>query len=447
MQIFILFSFSVLLLQGIVFQSGILPSLVADALAGAALLVMGGTLLRYRRVDFPAKYILWGLVFSMLVVIGWIVNSESAGAAATGLRFYFTGFIFFLLPLVYRFSQRELSHQLMFLLLVGMLQAPVTLLQRFVWYRNSGTGDVIVGTLGAHSSGALSTFLSIELAILVTFFVKRRIKLPMFLVGVALLFVPTTLNETKVMLIYMPIIFLGPYVFSGAFAHNKGRLAVAAAGFGIAVAVFSVIYQYTMVDLYGRSGMDLSRFTTVDGVTKFVSSYLAPQTTADEDDELGDGPKMVGRIDQIVIPLQRLARDPVTLLVGYGVGNVSKSPLDGFSGAWLDEAARYTKGSSYLSKIIWEMGLLGVFLLASLLVFVYRDASYVARWQEGIFADFALAWKTVMIVLVLGIFYKSILTHTAVAPVLWFYLGLIVSLRARLESRRCYAESGFALQN
>jgi len=433
MQLFTLFAFSVLLLQGIVVRGGVIPGLIADALAGAAVLMISGALLKYRRVDLTTKYALYFTIFSALIVTGWFVNNESPGAAVAGIRYYLSGFVFCLLPLVYRFTDKQLFVQLILLLGIGMVQTPMTVLQRFVIYRNVGTGDVIGGTLGANSSGVLSMFLAIEMAVLVGFYVKGKIPLAAFLACLLMIFIPTTLNETKVTFVLIPVIFLAPYFFAGVFRKNKLRLVIAGLGVSLVLVASGSVYQYLMVDLYGRNNMTLSRFSSWEGISDFLQSYMAPQMVAKESGDSVSEPHMVGRVDKIVIPLQILSKDPVTLLVGYGVGNTAKTPIDILKGEYVEETDRYI-GGPYLAKVIWETGLLGASLFMLFLLFVFRDARYIAHRHSGLAGTFAFSWQTGMIIVILAVLYGPILAHDAVAPVAWFYIGFILSLRARIHS-------------
>ena len=142
---------------------------------------------------------------------------------------------------------------------------------------------------------------------------------------------------------------------------------------------------------------------------------------------------MVGRVDKIVIPLQILAKDPVTLLVGYGVGNTAKTPIDILEGEYVEETDRYM-GGPYLTKVIWETGLLGASLFMLFLLFVFRDTKYIAHRYSGLAGTFAFSWQTGMIIVILAVLYGPIFAHDAVAPVAWFYIGFILSLRARIHS-------------
>lgn len=428
MQAFILIVFTVFFVVNAVVP-GSMTRILPDLFAAVAILIILAGIFKQRSVVFPPKYVLFFVCFGLFIIIGWIINQESSGAMVIGIRYYFKGFLFFLLPFAYRYSDEQTTQQLKLLLALGLLQLPVALLQRFVLYFGL-SGDLITGTLGPTTSGLLSTVLTFQLAILTAFFAKGWIRpIPYFVILLAL-FLPTTLNETKAMLAYLPVALILPFVFSGYLVEHKMKLLGALAGLGVIFGIFAFFYQYTTVE----TSIKVKTEREDSGIVGFLDpqkiyAYLAPQQN-----ELS-GKKYIGRVDKIIEPLERLSEDPVKLLVGYGLGNAIKTPIEMLAGDYADETDDYL-GAGVYPRILWETGLLGLAFTFILLWMIYRDADHLSR-EDGFIGIFATGGKVTVILVLMAMFYTDIITREVSFFMVAYYFGYFASERARrdLEQR------------
>ena len=121
--------------------------------------------------------------------------------------------------------------------------------------------------------------------------------------------------------------------------------------------------------------------------------------------------RALGRVDSIVIAVEVLSRDPMAMIFGLGAGNVSKSPIKGFSGEYAHYYGPYGVGMTQLTSFMWEIGLFGVAIYLLLYLFVFRDAYFLARNAEGAAGVLGHAWATVMIIMTFALAYKDIFLH------------------------------------
>ena len=359
------------------------------------------------------KYGFLSLMFVLVIFAGIVINTVPSGAIFSGIRTFFKYIPFFLLPAVYDFSDKEVNNQFRFLFAASVLQLPVALWQRFVQFKGVLTGDVVTGTIA--ESGVLSVYLISALAMLVAFYLKKRIKGYVFAMGILLLFIPTTINESKATLFLLPLALLAPAFYMPGAKSKFIRLGSIFAVVVLLIAIFIPIYDHFVKPRWGYGIVEF--FTMEDRAAR----YLAPRTSQYK-------PESVGRVDAIIVPFEKLSADPVQLLVGLGIGNVSISALKGFSGEYVEYDKFVKSGTSYL---LWETGVLGTLSFLLFFYFVFSDARWLRTRQE-IFGAVALGWLGVLMVLGLSLFYINIFRVNPIIYPFFYISGYIAAKRWRL---------------
>jgi hypothetical protein len=263
------------------------------------------------------------------------------------------------------------------------------------------------------------------ITMVLAFYLKGRIKLKQLIILFVLLFIPTTINETKGTLILLPIALAIPLLLSSK-QERKGRpifpiILMASMMFGGFVAVYDTIWGERS-ERYGGSVLDFF-------VSDRIIRYLAPRTSQMVVKEEG-GP--VGRIDKIAAPIILLSKDPVHLLVGVGVGNVTPSPLKSLAAAEYIEYFHQNLTGTSISFLIWEVGLIGLFLSLIFIYFVHKDARYLSK-RTDIDGVIGLGWASITILAGLSLFYKDIIPSNGIMYPFWFFSGYIVSRREGLR--------------
>ena len=382
-----------------------------ELISGAALIMILLSAAANRSIALKPKFLTFFFVFGIHILVGIIVNMVSPGAIFAGLRTYLKYLPFFLLPAVYDYSDEEIKKQLKFLLFLAVLQFPVVLYQKFVQFSGRGTGDVITGTVG--ESGVLSIVLICTIAVLLSFYLRKQVTTKVFLVLLFLLFIPTTLNETKVTVVLLPIALIVPLLF---LRKKEGRFKQV-----VQIIVISSLLFAIFIPVYDT----LKGPRAAYGIVEFFSSekYLMRYIDAG-----GDKP---ARVDSLLMPFRVLSDDAIKFIMGLGIGNVSISSLKGFEGEYSYYYTAHGGGQTTVSYLMWELGIVGVLLSLLLFCLIFRDASYL-RARGDIVGIIATGWIGVLAVLTITLFYKNIIVFSILSYLFWYLSGYLAAKRYRL---------------
>jgi hypothetical protein len=382
--------------------------------------LFAGTRDRFRYV--AAKY--W-LIFGALMVItlcGVINNNPGAGPLISGMRFYWRGAPFFFLAAVVPWTEVQLKRQLMLLLGISFLQLPVTVLQRWIIISAERfSGDDVRGTI--MDSGILSMFLVCGALIWTGFMLKRRIGVYRYVIVFLILLFPTTINETKVTVLFVPFGLFVTFIL-GAEPGKRLRYA------GLVLAVLT-IFGAIFIPVYNK--MQEGMATKVDIVDFFTNEktlnrYLVTQ----KNDKAGIGGRGVAhRGESISIPLRYLSKDPVQLAFGLGLGNVSPSQSGkNFEGEY------YPLFQSLLTIsftfFLFEFGLFGVILIAVLNWMIFSDSLWVGRRDDSMIGAVAVGWTGVVALFMVAVFYNNFHFFTSVTFLYWYLSGMVCARRVAL---------------
>jgi hypothetical protein len=391
--------------------------LLPEILSAATMIIFTARFMIVGGKFFPHKYILFIILYLLNIAIGVIVNLESAGPLIAGLRGYLKFFPFFILPFVYQFSHEQISRQLKFLLALLIIQAPLALYQRLFLSRDLLTGDLVKGTLT--SSGYLTVVLTCGVAILMSFYAARRISLVKFMILFLLLFIPMTINETKVTLILLPMALAAPMLLSSSSVSIKQYVPMTIIGLATGFA-FIFVYDYFIQDRWGYGLLD---FFTMEGRTE---NYLYKGAEASED------PGRVGRVDMVSLAFQTISKNILNLLFGFGIGNVSVSSIRGFSGEYAEKFRAFNVDGTALSIILWEIGLAGIILYFVFIYMIFKDSRRLTQCNDGFIKTLANGWSVVTVIVAISMAYKDII-HPNIAFLFWYFSGYVVSEYSRYK--------------
>jgi hypothetical protein len=402
---------------------GVLPhpaKYAAELMSGLVLLVVfiGGTRNRFQFVR-PAYWFAFGAVGATMLC-GALANSLEPGPLFAGLRSYLRAVPLFFLPAVYAFSARQIRTQLLVLLMVCLVQLPIAIDQRLTTAQQGGaSGDATAGTL--LNSGFLSVFLISALCVLTAGFIRRQIKLIVFLPLFMLLLLPTTLNETKATVLMLPIALLTTFIAGSQKGTRLKNAVVATSLLVVAAAIFVPVYDYYA-----------SRQKYGTPIVEFFSDKKHFEHYVSKDAEIGTrSGRVVGRTDAILTPLSEMSRDPTHLAFGLGIGNASDSALGrNFIGKHFQKFAPFLKSAA--AVFILEIGLLGLGFVLIIDYLIYRDSRAVAEADAGVVGTLAVGWAGVTAVMVMATFYAPITTSEALSYLFWFYSGIVAAERVRL---------------
>jgi hypothetical protein len=150
-----------------------------------------------------------------------------------------------------------------------------------------------------------------------------------------------------------------------------------------------------------------------------------------------EGAHYIGRFDSIDIAVDHISRDPLTLAIGMGAGNVSMSPLRAFDGKYALYFERFGVGMTQVTTFLWEIGVAGLIAYLLLYWFVYRDARFLARAEVGDDDSAGLVgqmWVTVTLIMTFALVYKAVFSMNEIGYFFWYFSGIVAS-EAMLQRR------------
>jgi hypothetical protein len=397
---------------------GYIPELLG--MLAALYFIFMGVQTRFKNIRAAYWLIFAAIVLSMLC--GIIANHVGPGPTFAGIRNYLRAVPWFLVPAVFAYSDKQIKQQLLLLLAVGFLQIPFAIEQRIKTGVNlmgfvAVTGDWTVGTLVL--SPTLTIFLIGSICIAAGYFVRKQIKPIVFLVLFFALLTPTMINETKVTLVILPLGLLITF-WCAADARVRGRQIFMAILFlGGFLAVFVPTYNAFMEGReYGVTIGDF--FFKKENTERYLSTGKGIGVQGE-----------VGRADSVVIPLKELAKDPVTLAFGYGIGNATESALGHqFTGRYYETFKPFL--ITGFARMVLEMGLIGLALIIGLHMLIFKDCVAVARYGTGLRRGLAAGWAGVTMIMLVTIPYIDTIIMTSLCYLFWYFSGLIAAERVRL---------------
>ncbi|KAF0191339.1 MAG: hypothetical protein FD165_1935 [Gammaproteobacteria bacterium] len=409
-------------------------NLVPEILSGIVLVVILARIATYRSLCLSPKYLVLGVLAVLHAVSGMILNTVDPGTIVTGLRPYLKWIPLFLLPAVYRFSEQEISGQIKLILILGLMQSPLAFFQRFVQYRDAATGDFVTGTLGESASGVLSIFLLSVIAVVIAFYVRGRLRFPQMLLLTLALFLPTTINETKVTLLLLPLAIVVPYIVASNRLSMAQLVVIPVLG-ALLTTGFVVIYDYAG-SMWGARG--ISEF-----VDKEADSYLYSESDATrenllEKNRIGSGLQLPeelitpdeggGRVEKLLLPLKNLSDNPLRLWVGLGVGNASPSIINVFSGTYSGRIGKISS-ETLSSFLLWEVGVGGIIILFTFLIILMYDTYKIGK-EKNTLGVLAAGWFGVLVIVLLTVPYLN-LFYANVLVFLFAYISGYISAERR----------------
>jgi hypothetical protein len=384
----------------------------------AAYIVVAGA--RHRFQFVRASYWLAFGAIAVTMTCGIVANGVGTGPLVAGMRTYLRAIPLFFLPAIYDFKDWQIRNQLRFLLGLSLLQIPIAAYQRWIVLREHRfSGDEVVGTL--QISSILSVFLISAVAVLTGMFLRGQLRKPTFFVLFFLLLGPTMINETKGTLLLLPLGLFAALLVGSPPGKRLRIVLLAIALLATFGAIFVPVYDYVRRYHPGQTSI-IDFFSDKEAVEGYLSKGADVGLT--EEDK-------VGRVDALIVPIKQLSRDPVHLVFGLGIGNVSDSALgDQFVGAHFYRLGRFSFLST--SAFMLEIGLLGTALVFLIYWLIFRDALAVAHMNDGVRGAIAIGWCGVTLVVTVACFYKRLHAFESLSYLFWYFSGLIAASRMRL---------------
>jgi hypothetical protein len=383
-----------------------------------------------------ARYwLVFGLIL-LIIICGILANGEGSGPIIAGARYYLRAIPLFILPAVYQFTDKQLRQQMQVILAICLVQVPIACYQRWIIYsQDRWSGDGVYGTM--MESGILSLVLICTVFVLTGMFVRKRLPLVPFVILFFTLLLPTTINETKVTVFVLPLGLLTTIV---AASPPGKKMQIFLGGISLLVvfgAILIPVYDAMSVNSPYKQGRTLQDFFTDE---KFMAAYMATQKKGAA---LGMS-RNVRRGDALAVPVEYLARDPIQLTFGLGMGNATHSNIgESFTGAYNGLFDKFLITSATI--FILEVGLFGTALIFGLYWLIYVDTLAVAKIDTGLTGALAAGWIGVVGIMPLATFYVPIHTYASMSYLFWYFTGIVAARRTQLVLATQRSPSGAEL--
>ena len=431
MNLFVIFMLcAVTVSEYLVDSVRVLPSplrLLPEMCSAIALLVVIARVLIGTRIRLDWRYGLFLGLLVFIMVFGFFAQSEDAGPIVGGIRIYLKALPFLLLPAVYSFTEREVKTQAIWLFILMAVQTPLAFYQKYFQFRDHwNTGDYITGTV--ITSGVMSVLMLFCIAALVVMYLRDKIRLVPFVIGVGFFLAPTTINETKITIILLPLVMLVPALFMPRGKQALRKLVPVLVTGGAAAMSFLAVYAY-----FAQFERGTRRIEDFFQDEKAVKSYL--YTNADKQ-RFAD----LGRGDTLVYAWRRLEQDPLVFGFGVGAGNASQTSMRQFQGKYSKYYRAYGVGYTQIGYWLWELGFAGLLAYVALFFAAFRDARFLAR-SDSPFSAIGQTWATILVLFVIALGYTAVFAIDVLLYPFWFYTGLCASKAWELRAARTTPQS------
>ncbi|MCD6578374.1 hypothetical protein J7L48_02765, partial [bacterium] len=369
-----------------------------------------------KKLALDIKYIILIMLFILILLASSLLNFSNPGVVIIGIRIYLKSMPFFLLPAVLDVNDKVLKTQLKFIFALMLLQCPVALYQRFIQYGLTANGDFIRGTLDTAS--VLSISLISTIAILNGLYQKKIIKFKQFLILSLILFLPATINETKITLFYLPVAIAVPFILIKEFNFiKKFKKIFTLVLIGIILlGVFIPIYDHFMKPHWGFGIIDFFK-------TGKAIEYLYSGTESADENTWKRG-------DQVTAAYRSVSKDIGTFLFGYGPGNVVSSYFKNFQNKNIDSNVQ--SGALALTNFLWETGFLGLIVYILFILLILKDSHFLSK-NDSLMGAFSLGWCGVTLMIFIQFFHSNILIMNIINYLFWYFSGVVASQAYRMR--------------
>lgn len=373
-----------------------------------------------KKMVFPIKYLIVIVVLILVIIIGLLLNGTTPLRIVVGMRYYFKQLPLFFLPMVYLFTEKEVINQTKLLFLFLCLQTPVALYQRLISYSGVNTGDVITGTTG--SSTTLTIVILFGLTFLFSLYLNKRVSLLKFILFSLLVFIPATINETKITLVLLPFLLISASYFNSwnRLSDKIKKLAAAVMIAIVALSIFVPIYDHFMKERTETGVLEFF-FQEEDELERYL--YYGNRGQVEH--------QRIRRGDAIVLSITKQENDIGKLIFGCGMANVLSSNIGNLS---FKEKKRleYGPGMLLFTNLVWELGFFGLAVHYIFLIMVFSDAMKL-RKIDSYFGVIGLSWCTITIMMIIFSIYTNYILISLINYLFWYFSGIVVSNSYRIS--------------
>lgn len=277
-------------------------------------------------------------------------------------------FQFWSIPLAFTYvvSDRKIASQIMMGLLCISIFQPLLALIQYMFFTGNFPGDSITGTFGGQMAGggpnsALSIYMTIQIAAIITFAKKNLLKRRFALLLTLWFLIPIFLSHAKITAFYFPVIFFTLYG-KDLLKKTFVGLVILLLFIGMGFSVFH--FHYSQSGQYSVSGKKTESF---ESYIKQILSYNIAEKQRE---------KKLSRLASIYFWWNEnsIFNSPARTFMGHGLGAAKHS---GLLLGHLNDRPRYKFleiGRFALPRLLWDLGLIGT----ALFILIYASAFFTA---------------------------------------------------------------------
>jgi len=410
-SIYLLFS-GILLLDWLSEKWFLIPTQITwlpELLSIVVLLYILLSFVKYKKVPLKAPYLLVYL-FVGFTLFGIIINNVDAPVAIAGVRNHLKFLPFFLLPYYYDFSDDFMEKFTKFILFFSFLQCPIAIMQRLLF--ESRSGDVVGGTLGANTSGVLSLFCSFVIVLWTAYCFKRQLRFSRYIIGLIILFIPMTINETKISLFLIPLVFFSIFFFIPEAKKKVRYLILLSLLFISVLGIYRTVYNY----YYGK--------TTSTTIESFFTDPQRILNYIHYNKYIDSG--QLNRIPQIIFSYQEISKNLEHFLFGVGPGNASDSLFSEADGQYYVRHKTLHIDNIFVANMLWEYGLLGILMYLGMCILIFHKVLSM-RGFTGVNGVLVSAFLGMNIILLISAVYLNTTRVNIYVYLYWFLAGYLMN--------------------
>jgi len=348
-------------------------------------------------------------LFILLGVISAILNKTSMVVLVCGLRSHFKYIPIFLASMFYFDSEKLIKKSFLFWVLVGLINVPVAVIQFLVYH----DFDAVGGLFSLGSSGILTIYQLFIVGYLFIIAENGILKRWKTIVLAMILLVPVFINQTKIVFFLLPLLFL--YIYRNSIIKNSVKT--------ICVLLLVLVLFCSLMAAYTRlvPGFYFSDMLSKDWLYKYLctDSYYCNEGS-------------LNRLSAITFAIDNISKSPLHFLVGVGIGNASLSNIPGGMGEYYKKYFHLKIDLVYLSRILWEYGIIGPLLYASVIFLLWKYAVEVKRASKDVYVkSISEAFRLLILFLSIGTMYDRTFLFDKFACIFWLLGGFFTKLRIR----------------
>lgn len=380
------------------------------------------------KVGGTPSFVWLTLTFVIFTLINGLLQWSSFYEFSSGFKRYYqvTGLLFGLAW--FSITERQVQLWRTLLIIVALSQLPWAIYQliELVPIRESQVHaypgmvpvDVVAGTFGASmygggSTGDMATFLIVISAFLMA---RRREKLiarNKYFLLLGLVLVPLFLGETKVVLIFLPLMFLTLYRFE-LITHPKKAFLGLLMGILLTIAIGYVYLSTTKTGNLDQFVIDTWDYNFGEiGYGGYLRGFTLNRTS----------------VLTFWVQQQSIS-DPVSLLFGNGLGAAHEQ------GHIAVRYKNYGVGFTAIPVLLWEQGLVGATLFMSIFAYAWYAASRLQSEtvEPWVRAD-ASAIQAAIALFTVFLFYRVAMLEALPLQIIFYgLLGYLAWLHRRTKS-------------